>query len=504
MRELLHRRVPHITGIYLAGGWGLLEFTSWAIQRFGWPAGLADLVVVLWMLALPVVAWLAWRYGAPGPQHGPHKDPDQSGKSVAVLPFDNLSEGPEDAYLAEGLTDEITNALTRVRGLNVAARTSAFSYRDAQEDVRDIGRQLGVGAVLEGTVRRSGDRLRVTTQLVSVADGYHLWSDHFDRLMEDVFKIQEEVAANVAHALELILAASERRALTRIPTSDIRAYELYLRGRQFFYQNRRKSLEYALEMFEHAIQIDPGYAMAYAGLADCHSTLCRLFPGSEGDLIEADRASAQAVELDPELAEAHSARGTALFLMGRMEEARQAFETAIELNPGLFEARYSFARACFQSGDYSRAASLFEEADRIREDYSAAFLAAQSHQALGNHEAARAAYGRARLLAERHMELNPDDARAATMRAVSLFRTGEREQGLHWAERALTIDPDDAGVLYNVACLYAVEGLVDEALDCLSRAVGRGLGNREWLERDPDMDRLRDDSRFQALAAEMD
>ncbi len=190
--------------------------------------------------------------------------------------------------------------------------------------------------------------------------------------------------------------------------------------------------------------------------------------------------------------------------MGRIGEAREAFETAIELDPGLFEARYFFARACFQHGEFERAASLFEEANDVREDYHAAFFAAQSYEALGDRERARASYRVAKDVAARHMELNPDDPRAATMRSVSLCRIGERDAGLYWAERALAIDPDDAGVRYNVACLYAVEGQLDQALECLSAAVERGFGNREWLEHDPDMDSLRDDPRFKALIAGME
>jgi TolB-like protein/thioredoxin-like negative regulator of GroEL len=504
VRELLYRRVPQIGGIYLAGGWGLLEFTSWAEERAIGPAGLPDLIVALWLAAFPVVLALAWRFGAPGPQHGPHKDPEQSGKSVAVLPFENLSDDPENAYLADGLADEITSALTKVQGLSVASRTSAFAHRGAAEDVREIGHQLGVGAVLEGSVQRSGNRLRVTTQLVDVGNGYSLWSDHFDRDMEDVFRIQDEIAANVAHALELILAASERRALAKVPTSDVRAYEFYLRGRQFLYGIRRKSLEYAREMFERAIEIDPEYAMAYAGLADAHSILCIFYPESQAELDAADRASQRALELDPELAEAHSARGTALSLMGQDDAARAALETALDLDPRLYEAHYFYARICFQAGEFKKAADLFEEAYSIREDYNSAFFAAQSYEAMNDPQAAQEAYDTALKVAEQHMELNPDDPRAATMRAVSLCRIGEKEEGLHWAERALEIDPEDAGIRYNAACLYAVEGRPDQALNHLAAAIRRGFGNPRWLARDPDMDPLRDDPRFQALMAGME
>jgi len=502
--DLLYRRVPHITGIYLAAGWGLLEFAGWATLRFSLSPLVADLVMGLWLATLPVVVALAWRFGAPGPQHGPLRQSPESSKSVAVLPFENLSNDPENAYLADGLADEITSALTRIPGLNVASRTSAFAYRGAREDVRFIGRALGVGAVLEGSVQRAGERLRVTTQLVSVTDGYHLWSDHFDGEMRDVFQIEDEIAASVAHALRVILSAPGRRAMAKVPKSDIRAYEFYLRGRQYLWQVRKKSLGYARDMFERAIELDPEYALAYAGLADAHSVLRIFYPEGDADLAAADRASLRSLELDPELAEAHSARGTALSLVNREDEAMETFETAIRLDPKLFEARYFYARMRFQRGEFAEAAALFEAATAIRDDPDSAFFASQSYEALGDHEASLAAYERATDLAEQHMELNPDDARVATMRAVALCRTGRPEEGLEWAERALVIDPVDAGVRYNVACLYAVEGKPDEAIACLSDAVGRGFGNRAWLERDPDMDPLREDPRFEALLGEMD
>ncbi len=502
--DLVFRRVPQIVGLYFAAGWGLLEFTDWAVLRFSWSPTIPDAVMGLWVASLPVVVVLAWRFGAPGPQHGPFRQSPESSKSVAVLPFDNLSDTQDDSHLADGLADEITAVLARVPELNVASRTSAFAYRDAREDVRTIGRALGVGAVLEGSVQRSGDRLRVTTQLVSVTDGYHLWSAQFDREATDWFEIEDEIAANVALALRVILAEPGRRAQAKVPSSDFRAYEFYLRGRQYLYQIRRKSLGYARDMFERAIEVDPRYALAYAGLADAHSTMRIFYPGSDSDLEAARQATIRALELDYELAEAHSARGTLLALLDRPDEARSAFETAIRLDPRLWEARYYYARAQFQVGDFDHAAALFEEAYRIRNDPDSAFFAAQSYEAMGRSDEAQGAYGRAKEAAERQMAMHPDDARTATIRAVALCRTGHAEDGLAWAERALMIDPEDAGIRYNVACLYSVEGRLDDALDCLTRALRAGFGKREWLDRDPDMDALRDHPRFNALMAEVD
>jgi TolB-like protein/Flp pilus assembly protein TadD len=500
--DLLHRRVPHALGIYLAGGWGVLEFANWATVRFGWLAATPDVVMGLWFAALPVVVALAWRYGAPGPQHGPLRVSADPSKSVAVLPFENLSDEPGSAFLADGLADEILLALARIPELRVASRTSAFAYRGASEDVRDIGRALGVGAVLEGTLQRSLDRLRITTRLVSVADGYNLWAQEFDREMEDWFEIEREIAQNVARSLRVLLAQPEHRVSGRVPPSDIRAYECYIRGREYLYQMGRKSLGYARDMFRRAIALDPGYALAWAGFADALATTRIFYPDAEQDLAAAEEAARKAMELEPTLAEAHSAAGSVLALQGRLEEAEERFSRAIELDPGLWEAHYYFARDRFQHGEFERAAKHFDRANEVRGDPDSAFFGAQSYEALGDSQRARAAYENAAEAASRRLELHPDDARTATILSVALCRTGQAEAGLAWARRALAIDSDDAGIRYNVACLYAVEGQPDRALECLEMAIHRGFGKRDWFDRDPDLDPLRSDPRFQTLMEE--
>ncbi len=422
-------------------------------------------------------------------------------RSVAVLPFVSLSDDPKDAFLGDGLAEEITWALARVRGLQVAARTSTFAFRGRADDVRRIGRELGVGAVLEGSVRRSGGGLRVNVQLVDVGDGYRLWSQRYDRDMTEVFAIQDEIAASVARALSVILTDTDRRAFSRASTRNVEAYELYLRGRQFFHQARRRSLEYARQMFEQAIALDPDFALAHAGVADSCSTL-HMYYRSECPLLEvADAASRRALELSPDLPEAHAARAFALFQLGRLEEAADEFRTAIATDPHLGEARYFYGRQCFQESKFTEAAHWFEESARVQEDSAARFFAAQALEAAGCSEEARAAYARALEVAESHLALNPDDPRTATMRAVALCRLGRLEEGLEWARRALEIDPEDAGVRYNVACLYALEGRREESIACLEECVRLGFGNPEWIERDPDLASLRGDPRFEDLLA---
>ncbi len=422
---------------------------------------------------------------------------EAASRSLAVLPFANPGGLPEDDALAEGITDEIIAALSRVEGLRVASRTSAFAFKGKSQDARSIAAQLHVSSLLEGSVRRVGRQLRVSVQLVGAREGYLLWSERYDRDLSDVFAIEDDIAQSVARALRVIL--QEGVPAVRAPTADVRAYEYYLRGRQYFRQSRRKSLEFAREMFQRATATDPQFALAWAGIADCCSQLQMFYPGTQTDLPLADEASARALALAPDLGDAHAARGFALWRLNRTEEAEAELETAMRLDPAQFEARYFCARLRFQQGRLAEAADLFEAAARAREDYQARFFAAQSYAALGRKAEAEAGYRRALHVVQQHLELNPDDPRAATMCAVCLCRLGRPEEGVTWAERARSIDPEDAGVAYNVACLYALEGVEQAALDALEQAMRAGFGDRSWIANDPDLASLRDTPRFRAL-----
>lgn len=259
-----------------------------------------------------------------------------------------MSADPENEYFSDGIAEEIINALTKIQALRVASRTSAFAFKGKCEDIEEIGRKLKVATVLEGSVRKAGNKLRVTAQLVSATHGYHLWSERYDRQLEDVFAIQDEIAENIVRSLRVVLSDAEKRAIEKPATTDIEAYDYYLRGRQFFHQFRRTAIQFARRMFERAMEIDPGYALAHAGAADCCSFLYMYWDASKANLEGADAYSRKAMELRPELAEAHAARGLAESLSKRYTEAEREFETAIRLNPKLFEAHYFFGRASFQ------------------------------------------------------------------------------------------------------------------------------------------------------------
>ena len=421
-------------------------------------------------------------------------------KSVAVLPFVNMSADAENEYFTDGIAEEIINALTRIQNLRVASRTSSFAFKGKNEDISGIGRQLKVGTVLEGSVRKAGDMLRVTAQLVNVSDGYHLWSERFDRKMEDVFAIQDEIAGSIVKALRVVLSDEERRAIEQAPAADLKAYDYYLRGRQFFHQFRRTGIQFARRMFERAMEADPSYVPAYAGAADCCSFLYMYWDASKANLDGADTYSRKALEIGPERAEAHASRGLALSLSRQYAEAEREFETAIRLNPNAFEAHYFYARALNQQGKYDRAVEQYREASRVRpDDYQSAYLIGSPLRHLGRDAEALDSMRAASVAVERHLELNPDDARALCLGAAGLMSLGQQSKALEWAQRAYALDPEDSGVLYNVACVYALGGRLHDAMSCLEQAVKNGFGHREWLENDTDLDPLRSEPRFQAL-----
>jgi len=296
-------------------------------------------------------------------------------RTIAVLYFENLSGDAREEYFRDGITEDITTELSRVKGLHVFSRSAVLAFRDKPVTPAYVSQQLNASHVLEGSVRRDANRIRVTAKLVDTKTGCHLWAERFDRELQDVFAIQDEISRKIVQALEIELSESDRYRLGRIPTRNVEAYEFYLRGRQYFYQSKRKSIECALEMFSHATQRDERYALAYAGVADCYSYLYMYFDGDVRNLKLADTMSRKALELDVELAEAHAARGLAVSLSKRYDEAHREFETAIRLNPRLFEAYYFYARTCFAQGKYGQAADLFEHAGEVKpEDYQAPFL----------------------------------------------------------------------------------------------------------------------------------
>jgi len=420
--------------------------------------------------------------------------------AIAVLPFVDMSVGKDQAHFCEGIAEEIINVLAKVGDLRVTSRQSSFRFRGSALDSRAIGRELGVDALLEGSVRKVGDRLRVSAELTDVRDGLCLWSELFDREVKDVFVIQEEIARSIVRALAVTLNPLQTDALRHPRTSDLEAYDLYLRGRAYFHQYTKRGTGFALELFERALERDPAFAPAWAGVADCYSFLSLYVERSEANRQRAEAASGKALALDPDLAQARVSRGLALSLGGEHVAAEREFEQAIRLNPQLFEAFYFYARDAFAQGKADQAIGLYEQAMALRpDDYQSPLLVAQLYADLGRAADAEMARRRGLKVAEEHLDRHPDDVRAIYMAANAMVAMGERERGQEWAQRALAIDPDDSIVLYNVACIRSLAGDLEGALDCLERAERTGQVQLGWILHDSNLDPVRGHPRYEAL-----
>ncbi len=433
-------------------------------------------------------------------------DRDRKKPSVAVLPFLDMSPEKDQDYFCEGLAEELINALVAVEALQVASRTSAFRFKGSQQDIREIGRRLAVSTVLEGSVRKAGNQVRIGVQLVNVDDGYHLWSNRYDRELKDVFAIQDEIAQKIVEALQVTLTPQVKKKAEKEAPTDVQAYDYYLKGRKFFYEFRAKGFELARQMFARAIVIDDRYARAYAGVADCCSSLFSYYNASEENLREADTASRKAVEMDPDSAEARASRGLALSLKTDFAAADKEFRRAIELNPKSYEAHYFFARALFAQGRHEEAVKEFEKACEVNpEDYQAPFFLAQTYLSVGRRAYAAANLRKAVEAAKKHLSFNADDARALYLGGAGLVELGELEMAQEWVARAVKIDPDDSLVLYNVACIYAQLGENEQALDCLEKSYKNAVSADalNWMQEDPYFDPLREHPRYKALVAKL-
>jgi serine/threonine protein kinase/tetratricopeptide (TPR) repeat protein len=448
------------------------------------------------IIALAIVVVIIWQFIA-------RKEvvSEPIGKpSIAVLPFVDLSPQKDQEYFCDGMAEALLNALTSIKDLHVAARTSAFSFKGKELDIREIGKKLNVKTVLEGSVRKADERLRIAVQLINVTDGFQLWSKRYDRKVDDVFTIQDEIAQNIVQALRIELSEEEKHILGKSGTKDVQAYDFYIHGRKYFRHWHRRSTKYAIDMFTQAIKKDPGYALAYAGLADSYAHLYMYYDRSKENLDQALIASQKALELDPELAEAHVSRAHAVSQNMEYEEAEKEFETAIRLNPKLFDAYYLYGRTLRVQGKHKQAARLFEQASQVRpEDIQAPVFLVSAYEDLKLEKEAREANSRAVEVFKKHLELNPDDSRALTLGAFVLFKSNDEETAVEWMERSVSLDPEETMVLYNAACFYSSLGKVEEALDYFEKAIDSGFASREWIENDSDLDLIRNHPRFQTI-----
>ena len=426
--------------------------------------------------------------------------PEGQRPCIAVLPFANMSGDPEQEYFSDGITEDIVTDLSKVSGLSVIARHSAFSYKSKLLKVQQIGQELGADFVVEGSVRKAGTRVRVTGQLVNCKDGTHLWAERFDRDLTDIFDIQDEITHAIVGQLKVKLLPAEKKSIIQPPTDNVDAYTYYLRGRDFFYRHSKRYFELARRMFAKAVDLDPRYARAYAGMADCDAWLYLTYQvdlSVDSILQLADKA----LELDANLPEPHASRGAALIAAQKFDEAYREFERALELDPNSFSTHFLYARSSILRGDLEQAANLMERAAAILPDnYQPPCMLIQLYRSLGQLEKGKQIALKAIPLAERELLFHPEDPRPAHFGVAALIETGQDDRAREWITRAMAIDPEDSATLYNCACAYGKLGDIDKALDLVKQVLERGSSYySDWMAHDSDMDPLRNDPRFQKL-----
>ena len=425
-----------------------------------------------------------------------------TGGAVAVMPFDNMSSDPETDYFSDGLTEELTTRLSLVSEIELVSRWASKQLKERKHDVRAISSELGARYIVGGSVRRFQESFRINVQLVDVTTNRQIWANTYKGKLDDIFDIQEQVAQQIVEALKLKLTFSEKVSLTKRQTVDAYAFDLYLKGQDYLYRLTKRSVEYAIQLFEKATELDPRYAAAYAAASIAYGQLYQYFDRDDAHRTRAQELSFKALMYDNNLPEAYTAMGLSYFIWGKLEEAGQASGKAIEMDPDGFVARWTLGRIHFTNGDFAKAYELFRRVTELKPSFFSGYVdLAQSCDQLGRAEEARAARKQVSELMPSYLLQNPDDARARMYYAVVLAEMDRKEEALREGTKALEVSPDDGMMLYNCACLYARLGEADKAIDNLRTAKAKGYADDGWLAHDPDLDVLRGHPAFIALLA---
>jgi non-specific serine/threonine protein kinase len=421
-------------------------------------------------------------------------------RSVAVLYFENLSGVKEDEYFRDGVTEDIITELSKIQGMHVYSRPTVLAYRDKPVTPAQIGQQLRASVVLTGSIRRSGNRLRITAQLVDTQTDFPLWSERFDREMQDVFEVQDEIARKIAEALRIKLTPQEKEALAAKPTESLQAYDHYLRGRSYARRLTRQDLEFSLQMFNDAVAQDPEFALAHAAIANvCAYFFCH-YDREPSWIDRARAASEKAVALRPDVPEVMVAQAWILYSRGEYQDAARILRSVITRKRDCEGAFYLLLRCLFANGQHQEVAALAEEAiEASGTDYNVYVPILNSLGALAKKEAKGNIQQRAIQALESHIREVPEDARARSLIASDYAEIGRPEDARREATMAITLRPNESSILYNAACTFCSLNLKAEAMEALAKAWRAGFRDTDWVRGDPDLTLLHDEPEFGRL-----
>lgn len=423
----------------------------------------------------------------------------QSGKTkaIALLPFENISPDKDSDYFSDGLTEELILSFSRLKDIRVVSRTSTMQYKGTKKDIKTIGRELGARYILEGSVRKFQDDLRITVQLVDVETDAQLWAAKYKGKLTDVFDIQEQVSEQIVDALMVKLSPSEKVVLTKRSTENAEAFDYYMRARNALYRRTKTDINSAIQLFQRAIELDRRYATAYAGLGEAYATLYQDIERNESYLDKAVEASHKALMYDATLSEAYAALGIAYFNKKMPDEAMEAGRKAIELDPNNHIAYWILGRIYHSSDQDSLAIEVYKKCVHLNPDfYSAQADLANAYEKMGEQEKYKEAVQKVLQVIPRYLLNHPDDGRAHLFLGIYLAQVGRLEEAKIEASKALTINPTDPLMLYNGACFYARINENRLAVESLRNAVASGYQHYEWIKRDTDLDSIRNDHEY--------
>ena len=437
------------------------------------------------------------RPAQPTAHSGPGGEHSIEPGALAVLPFDNISPDQETDYFSDGLTEELIARLSLVSEIELVSRWASMQHKGAKPDIKAIGRELGARYIVGGSVRRFRDSVRVTVQLVDVETNLQLWGNTYKGKLDDIFDIQEQVAKQIVEALKLKLSFSEKLSLTKRQTVNAQAYDFYLRGQDYLYRLTKRGTEYAIQLFEKAIELDPRYAAAYAGCSCAYGQMYQWFSREEQYRDKAQELSFKALMYDSNLPEAYTAMGLSYFIWGKFDEAAASVRKAIELDPDDFIAYWTLGRIHYSTGQLTEALDLFRRVIELQPGFYVAYNdLKQTLLGLGRKEEAEVEYQRVLKLMPNYLLQNPDDSRARMFYAVVLCDAGRRDEAIREGTAAIESSPGDSVMLYNGACLYSRLGDTRRAIDTLHQAIAAGVVNYGWMKQDPDLTPLRDEPEF--------
>jgi len=508
-RQLRERHVVKIAIAYLVAAWVVLQLADVIFPAMNLPDWSITLALGLLACGFPIALMLAWVFDLTpgGVERTKHSggllvvdsigDKTSNQNAIAVLPFPDMSAEKDQEYFCDGLTDELINVLTRIPNLRVASRTSCFAFKGKETNMAEVAEKLRVAHILEGSVRKSGNQIRVTAQLIEVRSDSHAWSETYDRELSDIFKIQDDIAAHVLASLKIRLG--EHR-LPDPTTQNVKAYEYYLRARGHAITRKENDIERAIDLFHKALEADNKFVRGWISLAEASAFQAIYIPKHANSRQLAIDAGKEAMRLAPERAGSHMARGFGRLANGQYAEAEKDFLQALVLDPTQLDAYHYLARAAQHQGENDRALQYYSRAtDLNSDDFESPLIALSFYSDSRNSDAAQrfAQIGVQR--AERHLEDYPDNPRAYYLGIGGLAVLGDMERAQRWADRVIALAPNDPSTRYNLACFYSTIGETEKALDLLEDSIH----SRNWIENDPELEPLRKFPRYQSIIASL-